>query len=79
MELIPYTSQSFHNTTLLFRSGPYHHAMRQLADVLGSRYENCSLDSGWSVGDHGDELGRIIYDGENSTSRLWQIIFTAKV
>ncbi|UKZ58293.1 hypothetical protein TrVGV298_012161 [Trichoderma virens] len=25
-------------------------------------YETCSLDSGWSVGDHGDDNGRLIYD-----------------
>jgi alpha-galactosidase len=34
-----------------------------LADKLGKYgYEYCSLDSGWSVGDHGDENGRIDYD-----------------
>ncbi|KAL6856364.1 family 27 glycoside hydrolase [Trichoderma novae-zelandiae] len=25
-------------------------------------YDYCSLDSGWSVGDHGDDNGRLIYD-----------------
>ncbi|KAH0556125.1 hypothetical protein GP486_005942 [Trichoglossum hirsutum] len=34
-----------------------------LADNLGKYgYEYCSLDSGWSIGDHGDENGRIDYD-----------------
>ena len=34
-----------------------------LADNLGQYgYEYCSLDSGWSVGDHGDDNGRIDYD-----------------
>lgn len=26
------------------------------------QYDTCSLDSGWSVGDHGDDFGRLIYD-----------------
>ncbi|KAL6788747.1 glycoside hydrolase superfamily [Trichoderma sp. SZMC 28012] len=26
------------------------------------QYDTCSLDSGWSVGDHGDDNGRLIYD-----------------
>ncbi|EJT98168.1 glycoside hydrolase, partial [Dacryopinax primogenitus] len=31
-------------------------------DALGGAgYEYCSLDSGWSIGDHGDEHGRIMY------------------
>ncbi|KAF2503285.1 glycoside hydrolase [Lophium mytilinum] len=30
--------------------------------VLGAGYEYCSLDSGWSVGDHGDDYGRITDD-----------------
>jgi alpha-galactosidase len=34
-----------------------------MADKLGKYgYEYCSLDSGWSVGDQGDEYGRIQYD-----------------
>ncbi|KAI9774110.1 MAG: hypothetical protein M1840_005203 [Geoglossum simile] len=34
-----------------------------LAERLGKYgYEYCSLDSGWSVGDEGDEYGRIQYD-----------------
>jgi len=27
----------------------------------GAGYEYCSLDSGWSIGDHGDEYGRLTY------------------
>ncbi len=35
----------------------------KLAGALASAgYRYCSLDSGWSVGDHGDEHGRILYD-----------------
>ena len=35
----------------------------QLINALdGYGYDLCSLDSGWSVGDVGDEYGRIIYD-----------------
>ncbi|KAF2816786.1 glycoside hydrolase [Mytilinidion resinicola] len=30
--------------------------------VLDSGHEYCTLNSGWSVGDHGDEHGRIIFD-----------------
>ncbi|KZT58032.1 glycoside hydrolase family 27 protein [Calocera cornea HHB12733] len=31
-------------------------------DALGGAgYEYCSLDSGWSIGDHGDEYGRLMY------------------
>ncbi|KAH8120798.1 hypothetical protein ACSS6W_009858 [Trichoderma asperelloides] len=29
---------------------------------FNGQYDTCSLDSGWSVGDHGDDFGRLIYD-----------------
>lgn len=35
-------------------------AMHMALGVQGYKY--CSLDSGWSVGDHGDDYGRILYD-----------------
>lgn len=34
----------------------------RLASDLRGNYKLCGLDSGWSVGDHGDKYGRIIYD-----------------
>jgi alpha-galactosidase len=34
-----------------------------MSHYLGSSgYQYCSLDSGWSVGGHGDDYGRIIFD-----------------
>lgn len=32
------------------------------SDGFKGNYDYCSLDSGWSVGDHGDDNGRLIYD-----------------
>ncbi|KAM0332603.1 hypothetical protein ACHAQA_002887 [Verticillium albo-atrum] len=34
----------------------------RLATDLQGHYKLCGLDSGWSVGDHGDDNGRLIYD-----------------
>ncbi|KAL7958233.1 glycoside hydrolase family 27 protein [Trichoderma compactum] len=39
------------------------HVIEQCDHLAGlAGYDTCSLDSGWSVGDHGDEYGRILYD-----------------
>lgn len=39
------------------------HVIEQCDHLVGlPGYDTCSLDSGWSVGDHGDEYGRILYD-----------------
>ena len=46
-----------------------------MSDYLGSSgYQYCSLDSGWSVGDHGDDYGRIIFDPSHSISMLLQSV-----
>ncbi|KAI5456487.1 glycoside hydrolase superfamily [Mariannaea sp. PMI_226] len=34
----------------------------RLASDLGGNYKLCGLDSGWSIGDYGDDFGRILYD-----------------
>ncbi|KAJ6440235.1 glycoside hydrolase family 27 [Purpureocillium lavendulum] len=34
----------------------------RMATDLAGNYQLCGLDSGWSVGDHGDDNGRILYD-----------------
>jgi alpha-galactosidase len=35
----------------------------KMAETLGSAgYKYCSVDSGWSIGDHGDDNGRIVAD-----------------
>ncbi|KAI5464371.1 glycoside hydrolase family 27 protein [Mariannaea sp. PMI_226] len=36
----------------------------RLSSDLHSNYKLCGLDSGWSIGDYGDDHGRILYDPE---------------
>jgi alpha-galactosidase len=34
----------------------------KLTSLVSYGYQYCSLDSGWSIGDHGDDYGRVVSD-----------------